>query len=135
MSDDSNPDNEVNRFIDNKELDEMEKHEREGSPYGGKESVMVNTSFKENDREKKMSFADLRRKSQNQFATSGINITYSEGDEKEDAPKRTASLFRRDSQKDKNKSSSSNSTPSKTSFGQQKNNTENQSNPGMHSQK
>eukprot|EP00092_Neocalanus_flemingeri_P035023 GFUD01038111.1.p1 GENE.GFUD01038111.1~~GFUD01038111.1.p1 ORF type:complete len:1437 (-),score=321.88 GFUD01038111.1:947-4795(-) len=96
-------------FIDNKELDAMEKHEREGSPYGGKssQSQYVNMSNKE-DREKKTSFADLRRKSQtqNQFASSGINITYSEGDEKEDSPKRYNSI-RRESDKDPANSSGS----------------------------
>merc|ERR1711892_414546 len=107
LSDETNPDNEVKMFIDNKELDAMEKHEREGSPYGGKASQNVNMSNKE-DREKKTSFADLRRKSQtqNQFASSGINITYSEGDEKEDPPKRYNSI-RRESDKDSANSSGS----------------------------
>ena len=35
---DENPNNDVQMFIDNKELEAMEKHEREGSPYGGKSS-------------------------------------------------------------------------------------------------
>ena len=86
-SDESNPDNDVKMFIDNKELEAMEKHEREGSPYGGKSSQYVNLNHKE-ETERKTSFADLRRKSQTQnlFAPSGINITYSE--EKEDSPGR-----------------------------------------------
>ena len=113
------PDNEVNRFIDNKELDAMEKHEREGSPYGGKQ--FVNVGKEAVAREKKTSFADLGRKSQqqqqqqNQFATSGINITYSEGDEKEDQPKRVSGLLRRDSQKERGGGSST-GTPVKTSW-------------------
>ena len=87
---DENPDNDVKMFIDNKDLDAMEKHEREGSPYGGKSSQHVNLNNSKDDRDRKTSFADLRRKSQTQnlFATSGINITYCDGEEKEDTPKR-----------------------------------------------
>jgi len=98
-SDESKHDNDVKMFIDNKELDAMEKYEREGSPYGGKSaSQHVNISDnKEEDRERKTSFADLRKKSQiqNQFVSSGINITYSgEADEKEDQAKRYSSMRR-----------------------------------------
>ena len=39
---DENPDNDIQMFMDNKDLDAMEKHEREGSPYGGKSSQYVN---------------------------------------------------------------------------------------------
>ena len=103
---DENPDNDVKMFIDNKDLDAMEKHEREGSPYGGKSSQYVNLNNskerqeeRREDRDRKTSFADLRRKSQTQnlFATSGINITYCDGDEKEDTPKRHNSSIRRES--------------------------------------
>ena len=77
LSDETNPDNEVKMFIDNKELDAMEKHEKEGSPYGGKsaQSQYVNMNSTE-DREKKTSFADLRRKSQtqNQFTVYCFSI-------------------------------------------------------------
>ena len=90
LSDEANPDNEVKMFIDNKELEAMEKHEREGSPYGGKASAVVALNNSSEEKERKTSFADLRRKSQtqNQFATSGINLSYIQGDEKEDSPKR-----------------------------------------------
>ena len=88
-----NPNNDVQMFIDNKDLDAMEKHEREGSPFGGKSSQHVNLNSSKDERDRKTSFADLRRKSQTQnlFATSGINITYCDGDEKEDPPKRNSS--------------------------------------------
>merc|ERR1719336_808330 len=103
---DENPDNDVKMFIDNKDLDAMEKHEREGSPYGGKSSQYVNLNAskekqeeRREERDRKTSFADLRRKSQTQnlFATSGINITYCDGEEKEDTPKRHNSSIRRES--------------------------------------
>merc|ERR1719400_2302069 len=96
LSDETNPDNEVKMFIDNKELEAMEKHEREGSPYGGKASAVVALNNSSEEKERKTSFADLRRKSQtqNQFATSGINLSYIQGDEKEDSPKRVYSSTR-----------------------------------------
>ena len=67
------PDND--RFIDNRELEEME--ERRVREEGG-----ANV-----EEENKVGFADLRRqKARDQFRTSGIHITYQE---KEDAPKRS----------------------------------------------
>ena len=91
-------DNDAKMFLDNKDLDAMEKHEREGSPYGGKSSQYVNLNNSKDGRDRKTSFADLRRKSQTQnlFATSGINITYCDGEEKEDySPKRNTSITSR----------------------------------------
>ncbi len=79
------PDN--NRsYIDNRELEEMEKHEREasGSSSGAKKQFVDLSSTSSPE---KVSFADLRRqKARDQFHTSGINITYQE---KEDPPKRS----------------------------------------------
>ena len=97
LADDGTPDNEVKMFIDNKELEAMEKHEREGSPYGGKAAQVVALSNSTEESERKTSFADLRRKSQTQnlFATSGINLSYIQGDEKEDSPKRVYGGLRR----------------------------------------
>ncbi len=66
-------------FIDNRDLEELEKHQREGSPYGGKQMVQLD----EKTANDKVSFADLRKqKARDQFHTSGINITYTQqGDE------------------------------------------------------
>ena len=87
------------RYIDNRDLEEMEKHQREGSPYGGKQGFDRASESPDN----KVSFADFRRqKARDQFHTSAINITYTEQEnEKEDLPKRSSGfLQRRDSQKD-----------------------------------
>lgn len=84
-------------YIDNRELEEMEKHAREGSPYGGKQYVNLDNAPAAEDssaanastdsgRGDKVSFADLRKqKARDTFHSSGINITYN--DEKEDVPK------------------------------------------------
>ena len=75
-------------FLDNKELDAMEKLELNNSAHVDASSPLSPSS--NNYAEKKTSFADLRKKSnmQNQFATSGIHITYTEGEEKENLPKK-----------------------------------------------
>ena len=67
----------MQRFIDNRELEEMEKHQREGSPYGGKSGGFERASSESPDQ--KVSFADFRRqKARDQFHSSAINITYTE---------------------------------------------------------
>ena len=76
----------------------MEKHQREGSPYGGKSGGFDRASSESPDQ--KVSFADFRRqKARDQFHSSAINITYTE-QEKEDPPKRANLLQRRDSYKE-----------------------------------
>ena len=68
-------------FLDNKDYDAMEKLDTGVQVAASSPKVSKDDS----NRERKTSFADLRRKSQNlnQFATSGIHITYTEGDGKE----------------------------------------------------
>ena len=93
--DGNGPDNDARMFIDNRELDAMEKLERERRGGGSSikpdhYSVATNNHIEDAEaaggattaRESKTSFADLRRKSQtqNQFASSGIHINYSSGE-------------------------------------------------------
>ncbi|XP_059087795.1 patronin-like isoform X3 [Tigriopus californicus] len=93
------PDN--NRYVDNREVEELEKHAREA--VGEKSAALL---------ESKVSFADLRKqKARDQFHSSGINITYMH-DEKEDLPKQ--------------RRPSSSSTPLQRSNSQKEN-----PNPGM----
>ena len=92
----------MQRFIDNRELEEMEKHQREGSPYGGKSGGggAYGDRASSESPDQKVSFADFRRqKARDQFHSSAINITYTE-QEKEDPPKRANLLQRRDSYKE-----------------------------------
>ena len=107
---DSVPNNDRNndRFLDNRELEEMERRQRESiSPV---KSQYVRLSDNSNTSGQnpgtgspadKVSFADLRKqKARDQFHSSGINITYTE-QEKEDLPKKSSVslLSRRDSQR------------------------------------
>ena len=73
-----------NRYpVDNRDLEEMEKHAREASPYSGKEDP-VNNSSPGVSASEKVSFADLRKqKARDQFHSSGINITYNTGERDE----------------------------------------------------
>ena len=87
----------------------MEKHQREGSPYGGKSGGFDRASSESPDQ--KVSFADFRRqKARDQFHSSAINITYTE-QEKEDPPKRANLLQRRDSYKEQAAANRLSSTP------------------------
>ena len=111
------PDND-NRYLDNKEVEEMERRQRESMSPMKTQFVRLNdsgngSSSGNSSNNDKVSFADLRKqKARDQFHSSGINITYTE-QEKEDAPKKSTGtlLSRRDSsqfQQQKLLSSSSN---------------------------
>jgi hypothetical protein len=106
------PDNDARMFLDNRELDAMEKLERERRGGGGGSGPGISVEEAEaaggggvaaaHRAESKTSFADLRRKSQtqNQFASSGIHINYSRGggaeaDREEGASPRAALLTTR----------------------------------------
>ena len=93
------PDND-NRYLDNKEVEEMERRQRESMSPMKTQFVRLNDSGNNgNSSSDKVSFADLRKqKARDQFHSSGINITYTE-QEKEDAPKKSTGtlLSRRDS--------------------------------------
>jgi hypothetical protein len=86
------------RYLDNREVEEMERRQRESmSPMkAGQQYVRLSSEGPAQD---KVSFADLRKqKARDHFHTSGINITYTE-QEKEDLPKKASTLLsRRDSQ-------------------------------------
>jgi calmodulin-regulated spectrin-associated protein len=101
------PDNDARMFLDNRELDAMEKMEKERRAGSRADlySAPASTNAEEaavaggggGVRETKTSFADLRRKSQtqNQFASSGIHINYSSGEPDRDDAGRSV-LARRD---------------------------------------
>ena len=98
----STPNND--RYLDNREVEEMERRQRESMSPSSKASNFVRMGSE--GPQDKVSFADLRKqKARDQFHSSGINITYTE-QEKEDTPKKSALglLSRRESQKDNNRS-------------------------------
>ena len=111
------PDND-NRYLDNKEIEEMERRQRESmSPMKTQFVRLNNESGSSPNNSDKVSFADLRKqKARDQFHSSGINITYTE-QEKEDAPKKSTGtlLSRRDSQQKVQTQDSPNTEPQSTS--------------------
>ena len=121
------------RFIDNKELEEMEKHNREDS----KEKQYVKlTPSNENspgdNRGDKVSFADLRKqKARDHFHSSGINITYNndnEDDQESAMPQRRSSLLQQQ-QKNKLKDSGNSGSAAMTSWASSKHHQESDHQP------
>ena len=98
------------RYLDNREIEEMERRQRESMSPIKSQYVRLsdsntsaisagNSNSPAGGGGDKVSFADLRKqKARDQFHSSGINITYTE-QEKEDAPKKSTGglLSRRDS--------------------------------------
>merc|ERR1712173_469191 len=89
------------RYLDNREVEEMERRQRESMSPHKSQYVRLSESGSGSASDK-VSFADLRKqKARDQFHSSGINITYTEH-EKEDVCKKssTSTLLqqRRDSQ-------------------------------------
>ena len=106
------------RYLDNRELEEMERRQRDSaSPVKSQQQYVKLTSSASSEAggSDKVSFADLRKqKARDQFHSSGINITYTEH-EKEDVPKKssTSSLLqqRRDSQQKAEETTTPQSSP------------------------